>query len=1142
MSTVEDTTAWDVPEFHQSDRLNACKQHPFVGLRAYTYYDAPFFFGRDAQIDALEGALARDRLLSVIGSSGSGKSSLVRAGLLPRLARKHRGDLWNWVEMRPGESPIRRLAEALALFKSDEEAGTADCLAQARADRIELILRQSSYGISEALEHLPALRGRRLVLLVDQFEEIFRFADLRSQQSVDADSVQERRDDATFFIQLLLAARDDPDFSGHIVITMRSDFIGDCARFHGLSEAITATQYLVPSLTRDQRAEAIRGPLILAGAEIEPVLVQRLLNDTNEDPDQLPIMQHVLMRCWQHASSQVDQSTPVKLTMSDYERVGGVERCLSLHANEILRELAGGPARGLDAVRLDMPLVVKRVFQSLTDTRSGGRVTRRPQSLKALVAVLTPDDARSTDKPVIRDAVIRVVTRFADPDCSFLRAPRQESIEDETVVDVGHEALIRLWEKLGGLGEDNWVREEQRDAEKLYDLARVARLDGLLSRERLPEFEDWWRRRRPNRFWARRYSHDDADDLLSAANGVLERSEAEIRNSMLRRRRQWEFAFVLAVVLLLIPGVGLPLYFHAEAARAAQAKERLISVIGAYQLDRESAHRALLTALFGLDSEKRRAPVVELEALAYRALEHLYETAVLRIKQPNAVAFDADGRLLVLAQGTLSAWTLADGSFKSTTVMRLPDALDMALSSDGQRALIGMPDQDTRLVYMPHGDSPVVVKLSSLTDVKPGSGVFSPDGKYVLTAGRSSHPMLWQWTGAREPYQLVQDLSNVEPGLKAATAAAFNEDSHRFAVSAVDGSIYVFDLGSLNSKEIPSGAKFITTLAFSPTDPDLLLAISPTAGARLWNVQSRTEVKSSALAKLPASFRAAFSPDGKDIAIVGSDAVVRLYDVDGIDSPNSQPTVVKSGVGAWSLTFNRDATSPYQLATWTRDAVWLWNSAPALSRGLRAEVVAASASPCGPAAKGRSAGTGGVALLGDSGGRFRISSPRTGIYSIPLDVPADTKCPAAIALSPDGEWLAWTADPKGILLFDLKKSSTPVAVLGEATPWRAVAFASNPYRIVAVDVAGRSRAWRYFESTEKLAEFARESLPLENATLAELELGQTPEKPLPVSLTIEECAKLLGVLPWVTGPQQREALTLQCRSVLPADSAAQPAT
>ena len=101
MSSIEDIVAADVVTTRDpSDQLAASKRHPFVGLRAYTYDDSPFFFGRDAQIDVLETALANDRLLSVIGSSGNGKSSLVRAGLLPRLESDHQGNPWNWIRSR----------------------------------------------------------------------------------------------------------------------------------------------------------------------------------------------------------------------------------------------------------------------------------------------------------------------------------------------------------------------------------------------------------------------------------------------------------------------------------------------------------------------------------------------------------------------------------------------------------------------------------------------------------------------------------------------------------------------------------------------------------------------------------------------------------------------------------------------------------------------------------------------------------------------------------------------------------------------------------------------------------------------------------------------------------------------------------
>ena len=126
---------------------------------------------------------------------------------------------------------------------------------------------------------------------------------------------------------------------------MRSDFIGDCARFHGLPEAVSRSQFLVPGMTRDQREDVIRKPIELAGGQIDPDLVQRALNDTNEDPDQLPILQHAMMRCWERAFRRRKQEVDHRphLTIDDYTAVGGVEQALSVHANEILEALPRQP-------------------------------------------------------------------------------------------------------------------------------------------------------------------------------------------------------------------------------------------------------------------------------------------------------------------------------------------------------------------------------------------------------------------------------------------------------------------------------------------------------------------------------------------------------------------------------------------------------------------------------------------------------------------------------------------------------------------------------------------------------------------------------------------------------------------------------
>jgi hypothetical protein len=222
--------------------------------------------------------------------------------------------------MHPADAPVRNLALALA-----DLTGESGGLLPAWADRFERVLTRSSSGIAEALALLPALQetgGSRVLLFVDHFEELLRFANLRSERSLDPATLAERRDEATAFIRLLLAATKSPDVPIHVIVTMRSDFIGDCARFNGLPEAVSRSQFLVPDMTRDQREDVIRKAIRLAGGRIDPGLVQRALNDTNDDPDQLPSLQYNMMRCWERALDRVKQERdrPPHLTIDDYTR------------------------------------------------------------------------------------------------------------------------------------------------------------------------------------------------------------------------------------------------------------------------------------------------------------------------------------------------------------------------------------------------------------------------------------------------------------------------------------------------------------------------------------------------------------------------------------------------------------------------------------------------------------------------------------------------------------------------------------------------------------------------------------------------------------------------------------------------------
>src|SRR5262245_26834777 len=153
--------------------------HPFPGLRPYAFEDSSFYFGREDQIFSLYRLLDRSRFIAVVGSSGSGKSSLVRAGLLPLLDAETKnagGRAWRWVEMRPGDAPLKRLAAALTSLLPDAEDDVGRAVNAARRERIDFALRQSSFGLVEALDKIEGLGESSFVLVVDQFEELFRYA------------------------------------------------------------------------------------------------------------------------------------------------------------------------------------------------------------------------------------------------------------------------------------------------------------------------------------------------------------------------------------------------------------------------------------------------------------------------------------------------------------------------------------------------------------------------------------------------------------------------------------------------------------------------------------------------------------------------------------------------------------------------------------------------------------------------------------------------------------------------------------------------------------------------------------------------------------------------------------------------------
>jgi len=528
-------TAATICEF---DGGRSADDAPYPGLRPFRRDETHIFFGREGAVNEMVDRLAARRFLAVTGASGSGKSSLVLTGLLDALDRgllAAAGPNWKVADFRPGDRPLAALTESLLAAIGDNFTTDERAIVDARLARGPL-------GLVDWLDEIDFPPDANVLLLADQFEELFRFRGGAS------------RDEADAFVALLLASAAQRRRSIYVVITMRSDFLGECARFTGLAEVINDGQFLTPRLTRSQCEEAIEGPAGVYEGRVEKALVVRLLNDMGSNPDQLPLMQHVLMLMWEKASQRAGDGEIV-LTLADYEKSGGIGPsdwgsmpnaesagrdsramgALSDHADQALAEL--DPAQQLLAAKL---------FRALVQSEGNiGRDMRRPVSLReaAEVANASPDQ------------LIPVVEAFRAPGRNFLTPAPPAQLAPDDVLDISHESLIRQWRTLR-----RWVQEEFQSAETYRTVEKTAKLwnagaAGLMTNPLLGYTLAWRRKERPNAIWASRYGGN-----FELATRFLDLSERR------RTLRKWSIRTMVGCLLLAALGFG---WYQHEAARTS---------------------------------------------------------------------------------------------------------------------------------------------------------------------------------------------------------------------------------------------------------------------------------------------------------------------------------------------------------------------------------------------------------------------------------------------------------------------------------------------------------------------------------------------------------------------------------------------
>ncbi|MCK4630091.1 MAG: hypothetical protein KAT40_01540, partial [Bacteroidales bacterium] len=355
------------------------------------------------------------------------------------------------------------------------------------------------------------------------------------------------------FVSLLVEAVKQTDVPVFVVLTMRSDFIGDCSQFQELTDLINNSNYLVPQMTRDDFREAIMGPVAVGGAKIEPMLVQQLLNEVGDNPDQLPILQHAMMRTWEYWQQLNDPEKPIGL--SDYEAIGKMEKALSEHANEAFDELSSEGKKTCESL-----------FKTLTEKGSDNRGIRHPTRVEVIAAIAHASV----------ENVMEVVEKFRATGRSFLTPSAEVPMNKDSVIDLSHESLMRIWNNL-----IIWVGEEASAVQMYNRLAEASEMfqEGKTGLWRPPDLQlaiSWRKKQKPTLKWAERYNPAFERTMV-----YLETSEkefiAEEENKIRMQKRALRRTKITALVLGAAAILSLGFMLWAFIQQAEAEKQRILA-------------------------------------------------------------------------------------------------------------------------------------------------------------------------------------------------------------------------------------------------------------------------------------------------------------------------------------------------------------------------------------------------------------------------------------------------------------------------------------------------------------------------------------------------------------------------------------
>jgi WD40 repeat protein/transcriptional regulator with XRE-family HTH domain len=914
---------------------------PYKGLNYFDEADADLFVGREALTTKLTkrvlslasmDALDEQRFLAIVGASGSGKSSLARAGLIPALRWNKISADWHIHVLTPTAHPLESLAAGL----TDSVAATAslmDDLAQDERSLQIFIKRKLGSGANT-----------RVLLVIDQFEELFALCRSEAERAS--------------FISNLLTAALEVDGPAIVVITLRADFYAHCANYPELREALAKHQEYIGAMNDEELRRAIEEPARRGRWELEPGLVDVLLHDVGHEPGALPLLSHALFETWQRRRGRM-------MTLSGYASSGGVRGAIAETAEAVFA----------DQFTHEQQAIARRIFLRLTGLGddSGAGDTRRRATFKELI--LKPEEANTTR------AVLKAL------------ADARLIITSEDSAEVAHEALIREWPTLHHWLEENreGLRLHRQLTEAAQDWSETNHDPDLLYRgARLVQTHEWATTHKDEmnaleeEFLAasieaneRQIAENEAQRLreLNAAQKLAEteRARADEQAASIKRLRQRGIFLSGALVLALVAAIFANVFARNAQQQLLVSSVRELSNAANANLEIDP-ERSILLSLQGVNKTYAVDGTVlpEAEDALHRAVQASRIELTLRGHTDSvwSAVFSPDGTRIATASndGTAKIWDAATGKvlltvkgssydtgsyyasvyyaafspngkylataggdgiariWNATTGEELFDlsrdyqvVFHVEFSPDGSRVATAGPAGAAKvrdvltgkklltlfqgngvvsywITFSPDGSRIAVANALGVSEgwvtiwdavtgeilltlphqnTRVESVSFNPDGTRIITTGEDRTARIWDANTGEE----LLALSGYTDSF---TNAAYTPDGTRLATTIGDGRVKVWD--ALTGQELlvlAGHSSSINTMAFSP-DGTRMVTTSLDKTARVWSVAPSREfltLVNGPMIASPEGSRLTYSPDGTRLAVAYSDPIAKVWDV-----------------------------------------------------------------------------------------------------------------------------------------------------------------------------------------------------------------------------------------------------------------------